>query len=167
KLHPICAPGYVGGPDAAQYWSELVGREAGPIEPTASSLWAVNGFDSNSGYLLPNKEYTLQRTRCTGSHRASLESLRRGEVDFAAIDGHVWERTKAKSPERIRNLKSLRRMGPSPAPPWVATDRAKAHMRREFTRVILQWQPDDLARYGLREFSTVDDAYYAPIRDLV
>ncbi|MEM6531993.1 MAG: PhnD/SsuA/transferrin family substrate-binding protein [Myxococcota bacterium] len=166
SLEPICAPAYVGGPDSSHYWSEVIGRVNGPSTPTRTSRWAVNGFDSNSGYLMPRARFALDATQHTGSHAASIECLQRGEVEFAAIDGHVWERAKTQNPAAVEGLRSVRRIGPSPSPPWLATRLASEDKRRGFSHVLRSWASEDLVDYGIRRFFPVTDAHYDSIRDL-
>jgi len=57
---------------------------------------------------------------CSGSHLRSLELLREGRVDAAAIDSNVWRRRRREDPTLARDLRAIAALGPHPVQPVVA-----------------------------------------------
>ncbi len=90
-VEPVGTFDWRGASAHGRYRSVVVsrGQYAGSLRP------AVNGFHSLSGWLslgvfLADHNQPLLPTLVTGSHRASLEALRSGQADLAAIDAVSW-----------------------------------------------------------------------------
>lgn len=101
-----CGPG--------DYFSHIVGRLPMDCPPRL----VVNATTSRSGCGALLEWLAVRGIEpgpmvVSGAHGASIDQLRRGEADLAAIDAHSW---------RWLDTAGLRRIGRSaaaPAPPWV------------------------------------------------
>ncbi len=101
---PDCPPGY--------YRSVIVRSGRGPRA-------AVNSRRSHSGFTALLEHLTPDEIVVTGSHRASLEALRGGRADIAAIDAVTWSALTRFQPARCSGLEVVARSAAYPAPPWV------------------------------------------------
>lgn len=83
-----------------------------------ASRLAVNGLGVRSGYFaliewLAERGHDPEDVVVTGSHAASLDALRAGLADIAAIDAFSWKLLDT------RGVVVLGRSAPAPAPPFV------------------------------------------------
>lgn len=116
RLVPIARPVFadVEGP-AGTYHSHVV---APATAAAPSGRIAVNARSSRSGCLsllewLDAEGRSRPELVITGSHAASLDLLRAGGADLAAIDAHSWHGLDT------RDVRCIGRTAPSPTPPWV------------------------------------------------
>ena len=55
----------------------------------------------------------------TGSHQASLEMLKNGIADVAAIDAVTWSIIERDTPAKVAGLEIVERSSEAPSPPYV------------------------------------------------
>ena len=110
-IKPVLAPVFDLDCEAGCYYSHLVGRRQG--------VAAVNSLTSRSGLsaLLTVCEPTALLV--TGSHQASLATVRDGSADMACIDAVTWNILARDAPEQVRDVPVLARTCSAPAPPYV------------------------------------------------
>jgi ABC-type phosphate/phosphonate transport system substrate-binding protein len=107
------APGCAG----LDYRSELVARQddATTIEAYRGRIAAINAFDSHSGaYALRAHVAPLAtdgaffaRYRVTGSHRRSIDAVRCGDADVAAIDVITLAGLRRQAPDLLQGLRII------------------------------------------------------------
>ena len=128
----VAAPVFA-GQSAPVYHSMLIAAP-GWDDDLASARIAVNQLDSWSGFralelhIDPTGERRLQPSVVTGSHQASIDALRAGAADVAAIDHVVWSHWSGHHPGS--DLVVLGRTRDWPSPPIsvasrVLTDRLR------------------------------------------
>jgi ABC-type phosphate/phosphonate transport system substrate-binding protein len=91
---------------------------------TAERRWAFNEKSSFSGWLAVLHGFQLERRSPaevewvkTGSHLASIEAVRKGDVDRAGIDSSILDL----DPRLLDGLEVVTTWGPWPAPPVLAS----------------------------------------------
>ena len=109
----------------------LVQAESGirRLEELRESRLAVNGPDSYSGYhvwphLLPpgdSIDVFFGAVITTGSHRASVQSVQRGEADACAVDCVTHALLGDAVPADLEGTRILTTSPPAPAPPFVTS----------------------------------------------
>lgn len=115
---------------AGNHCSLLVVRADDPrrsVEAFFDSRGLINSPDSNSGMnLLRHRLAPLQRdgrffssVRYTGGHRDSLQALKAGQGDLAAIDSVTWDYLARDHSDEVAGLRILDRSAPSPTLPFI------------------------------------------------
>jgi ABC-type phosphate/phosphonate transport system substrate-binding protein len=105
------------GCEGLNYSSEIVVRsdDAEAIEAYRGRVAAVNAHDSHSGAYALRAHVALHavngaffgRYRVTGSHRRSLDAVRSGDADLAAIDNITLAGLQRAAPDCLRGLKVI------------------------------------------------------------
>lgn len=128
---PRCAPGHhfshivVRREDSGRRLGDFTGRRA-----------AVNAATSNSGYNLFRAAMaglgitgrTFDSIVWTGAHRASVEAVRTGKADIAAIDSVSFAALSRFEPEIVAELRIIDATPSSPAPPFVTSRQSNKGM---------------------------------------
>jgi phosphonate transport system substrate-binding protein len=182
--HPVLLAALVpAGPryaDRPVYFSDVVVRRESAWTSFAGlegATWAYNEDSSHSGYNAVRERLArLQRPRgffgtviASGSHEASLGLLLKGEVDACAVDSTVLDLLGRDEPALGQRLRVIESIGPSPAPPWVASPVVPPSMRQAIARALLAMAGDARGRLVLdsgmaARFAEVADSDYDPIR---
>ena len=128
----IVATPHYGAPgcEGPRYRSLILVREdtqARSIEDLRGRRLAVNGLDSYSGYhawrrVLPGSGTVEERfgeVVLTGSHRASIRSVREGRADVSAVDCVSHALLRARSPDELAGTRILGRSPLQPALPFI------------------------------------------------
>ena len=97
-----------------EYVSVLVQRQGG-----STDVAAINGKHSRSGCNALLESVRPRRIVLTGSHSASLEALRLGQCDIAAIDAVSFALFRRHLPHLCKAVEVQGYSSPAPAPPWV------------------------------------------------
>jgi ABC-type phosphate/phosphonate transport system substrate-binding protein len=126
-------------------------------ENLRGGTFAVNSMDSNTGMNLPRHFIAkfaagrpfFHRVILTGTHRASMEAVTRGDADAAAIDCVTFGLHADYDPAKIAGLRVLAHTSASPSIPFVTS-------RTTGQRTV------SALRRALRKFSTRAD--FAPLR---
>ncbi len=131
KLWPVATPHY-GAPECkgCDYASNVVvaeDREANDVLEMFGAVCVVNGFESHSGsnalkaLVAPGNRdgRFFCETKVSGSHAASLEMIRRGEADVAAIDCVTFALLESYRPAALAGIRKLGRTYRAPAIPYV------------------------------------------------
>jgi hypothetical protein len=111
-IEPVAAPVFDLDCEAGMYFSYIVGNVDGRVA-------AVNSLSSRSGWLALLSICTPQRVVVTGSHQASLEALKNGVADVAAIDAVTWSIIERDAPAKVAGLEIVERSSEAPSPPYV------------------------------------------------
>lgn len=164
-----------------EYASAVVVRRDHParrFDHLTGARWVLNERASFSGYVallaalqqrgLPLA--TLGRPDFSGSHLASLQSVREGRAEATAVDSSVLALALAQTPALRDELRVLTTFGPYPAPPIVA-HRSLPEPRREAIRQTLltlhqhRGGREVLALGGVSRYVAVTPRDYLPVRD--
>ena len=168
-LQPLATPCYrAAGCVGPAYASVVVVAEDSPargLEDLRGGVCAINGWDSHSGMSalraliapLGRDGRFFARVAVSGSHRASLAMVARGEAHVAAIDGVVHALLARHRPAAVAGTRPLGRTPQAPAPPFVtraaADDACVARLRtalfRAFEDPSLEAARTDLLLAGL------------------
>ena len=120
------APGCKG----ADYSSVILVREdeeAGSLAELAGRTCAYNAPHSQSGYnclrslIAPHAggQAFFSGTLVTGGHLASMEAVRDGKADIAAVDCVTFDLFSRHRPEAVSGLRILQYSAPAPALPYI------------------------------------------------
>ncbi|MDA1266401.1 MAG: PhnD/SsuA/transferrin family substrate-binding protein, partial [Planctomycetota bacterium] len=98
------------------------------LDDLRGTRFGFNDRCSLSGYYSLRQELRargladrfFREERCTGSHHASIEAVRAGSVEVAAIDSNVLLLESRRRPELADQLRILETWGPFPIQPIVA-----------------------------------------------
>ena len=131
KLRPVATP-HFGAPECkgAKYASNVVVAEhceADDVLEMFGAVCVINGFESHSGstalkaLVAPRNRdgRFFSEVKVSGSHVASLEMIRRGEADVAAIDCVTYALLESYRPEALTGIRKLGRTYRAPAVPYV------------------------------------------------
>ncbi len=131
KLRPLATPHY-GAPDCrgSDYASIVVVAEdcdANDVLEMFGAICVVNGLESHSGSnalkaLVAPKNRDgcfFSEVKVSGAHAASLEMIRLGEADVAAVDCVTYALLESYRPAALVGLRKLGRTYRAPAIPYV------------------------------------------------
>lgn len=137
------------------YFADLVLRIDADIQTfaeLAGTRFAFNEQVSHSGYNMVMIELARRgldfsffgKMIESGNHEASLDMVRAGVADIAAIDSQLLDAIVAEEPLIVKETRVLASLGPWPIPPFVATARMsqpeRAAIRAAFTQMP-GWTP--------------------------
>ena len=123
----------------AFYTSRVLVRQdarARRLDDLAGLVCAANELDSHSGMNAPRAllapvaharrtSALFARVVYSGSHRASLELLSRGDVDVAVIDSVTFALTATVRPDLTAGVRELARTAPCPGLPFITSPRTR------------------------------------------
>jgi ABC-type phosphate/phosphonate transport system substrate-binding protein len=151
-LHPLATPCYSApGCVGPAYASVVIVAENSParsLEDLRGGVCAINGWSSQSGMSalravlapLSRDGRFFARIEVSGSHRASLAMVARGEADVAAIDCVVHALLVRHRPVAVAGTRPLGQTPQAPAPPFVtgaaAGDATVARLRTALCRAF-------------------------------
>lgn len=165
------------------YRSFVVVREDSPyheLEDLRGRVLAFNSYHSHSGTTsvvplvapLSERGSFFAETRISGSHDASLEWVRSGEVDVATVDCVSLAVLGRYRPQAVAGIRVLAETPEAPGPPYVAPasvgEDGLARMRTALRRVF-----DNPKLAGLREalflggLDVTDETAYQPILEFL
>lgn len=158
------APGCVG----PAYASIVVVAENAParrLEDLRGGVCAINGWSSHSGMSalraliapISHGGAFFARIEVSGSHRASLAMVARGEADVAAVDCVLHALLARHRPAALFGTRPLIRTASAPAPPFVTragapdqtVERLRTALRRTFEDPLLEAARADLLLAGV------------------
>lgn len=128
------------------YHGDVLAPTDGPrsLQGLAGTRVAYNDDVSLSGYhslrlALHHAGVDADAVRLvrSGSHLGSLELLRAGRVDAAAVDSTVWRRRRAETPSLAHELVPVATLGPHPVQPVVARAGLPARVRERVRAALL------------------------------
>ena len=118
------------------------------------SRWAYNEPRSHSGYNLVRYylfcagvgDGYFGRVVESGSHRRSLQMILDDQVDGSAIDSTVLDWEMRHHPEIRSEIRIIKTLGPSPAPPWVVSRSFSVDVRAELQNILLSMHKTERGR---------------------
>jgi len=171
------APGCVGPTHCAF----VLVREDSPFhtpEDLRGGVFAVNSRHSNSGMNLPRALFAqyaggkpfFRSVVETGGHPPSMARVLAGEADAASIDCVTFAFFKDYKPSAVAALRILAETPPSPAIPFVTSNKTApdhiAALRRSLVRVASDpLHRETLAKLRIRDVGPADPAAYPRILD--
>lgn len=162
------------------YYSDVVVRNENPADSFAElqdAVWGFNDTASLSGHfstlqhlaaLGRGEDFFRARLR-TGSHLNSLEAIRSGEIDAAAIDSVVLARARRERPELAQSLRVVESWGPFPIQPVVLRRGLAPGLAQRVARAWLELELDGahasiFERCAFLGFRPVDPSFYTEER---
>ena len=133
RVQLVGAFGYAApGCDGLRYRSQLVCRSADaglPLAGFRGRTVAYNSEDSQSGYNslralvapLARNGHFFGNSVATGSHHASVDSVRNGQADLAAIDCVTLALLQRDHPEMVRGVQICGHTAPAPGLPLITS----------------------------------------------
>lgn len=160
------------------YFSEVVVRRDSKFDSILGLLregrWAYNDSGSLSGYhsVLRLRESlglaadVLEGGIQSGSHLNSLDLVRGGGADAAAIDANVLALECEREPSAMSGLKVVKTLGPHPVQPVVIRRGLAGELKRRLRTGFLDLTDDEsaaslLGRFRVRRFVPVNDGHYS------
>jgi len=182
RLVPAVAPCMIGEepPNQPWYYADIIVHAQSSYRTWAAlrgATWAYNEEASFSGYqvvrahLAQQQEFTPFFGKCirSGAHLQSIDLVRRGVADCAAIDSTVLQMLRSIDPLLLREIRTIVRLGPYPMPLWVFTERCDPAMQQPSCNLLTQMHEEPagrnlLAAWQIARFATVAAAEYEPLR---
>jgi hypothetical protein len=158
-----CPPGH--------YHSHVIARAdgVGRFEDLAWGTFALNGFDSQSGWAAvathaAARDIAFTRFLHTGSHRDSARAVAEGQADFACIDAVTWRLITRHDPEVAATLGIVLSTAPTPGLPLIcALGRDPAPIARAIAGAASGLDPATRSRLGLSSFVPLAPADYLAV----
>jgi phosphonate transport system substrate-binding protein len=165
------------------YFSDVVVRAGSSFNSFADlrgATFAYNEPGSQSGFNIVRHHLAslgetwsyFGRVVQSGSHAASLQMIRAGQADAAAIDSTMLDTELENDPALAAETRIVDQLGPAPMPPWVARTDLPAELRQALRAALLGMHTDpagqavlERARYA--RFAPASDSDYDLIRDMV
>lgn len=154
-------PGCTAGPDGMPtHRSFIITANTAPFASIAdlrNRIFAVNGYDSNSGMNLPRRMFAeiaggskfFSSVIVTGGHLASMAAVAGGAADAAAIDCVTYGFCALFRPELTARLRILTETPASPAIPFISSSTTSAETVAALSRALTS-PALGAARAGLR-----------------
>jgi ABC-type phosphate/phosphonate transport system substrate-binding protein len=172
----VCAPVYEAeGCGPGRYSSALVARrgEAAGVEALRGLRFAVNGFDSLSGWAAPVETLgaeAIGEVVETGTHRESIRAVAEGRAEAAAIDAVVWDMARRFEPAAAA-LEVVGWTGEAPTPPFVTSALRPSGDRARLRAAVVETLVDPAtaairAELRLARIVALADTDYDPVRRL-
>lgn len=162
------------------YYSDVVvhrDSDASTFRDLRGQRWTYNDTSSQSGYFnllqaLARRGETLSyfsSVSASGSHRASLRRVVRGDADAAAIDSNVLGHVLRSDPTLRHAIRVLTSWGPHAMQPFVASTAVGVERVDAIARALLDMHrsPSGEARlraHGVRRFAPIQPSFYADER---
>ena len=146
RVSVVGTPSYDIDCSAGQYFSVLVVHRDSPVRDLSDlyrARFACNEIGSQSGFAAPMHHLLKQAPGLpasvkrvpTGGHRASIQSVVRGEADFAGIDAVTWAHARRHEPA-TEHLRVLTRTPPTPGLPLITAQRPAREVHRLHLAVV-------------------------------
>ena len=139
------------------------------LEDLRGARWGINEPSSWSGYWV-----TLHRVGSwdffgavveAGFHEEALRMVARGEIDGAAIDCHVLDVVRRKTPTLTERLKVVETLGPAPSQPVVVRAGLEAGLKARIRERLLELHHPLMNEFGVVGFAPAPD--YSEIASVV
>ena len=158
------------------YFSDVIVRADSPargLEDLRDARFGFNDRCSLSGFYSLRQELRSRgledgffaSEHCTGSHHGSIEAVRAGEVDVAAIDSNVLVLEGRRDHGVGEDVRVLESWGPFPIQPIVVSTRLSGEEHARLTRALLRLTADPEAEgilgwIGFERFKPVGPEHY-------
>ncbi len=154
--------------DRAETFSDLQGRAFAFTDPLSNTGRLYPLFLLQQTGVTPDEFFS--RTLFTGSHDRSIEAVREGLVDAAAVDSLVFEDIVAK-PEVRGQFKVIEKSPGFGMPPFVVSPRLEKGLRDRITACLVSLGHDPeskkvLAGAGIDGFVKPVSSWYDPVRQM-
>ena len=158
-------------PGSHVYRSVIIARDDVPLARLADSHAAINSTDSLSGYVSLLSAFGLDtawagEVTFTGAHTASIEAVRSGAADVAAIDALTWAFHQRDAAPALGGLTVVGRGPAVPGLPIIVpattSDERVGEWRTGLTRAVADPALSaDVRRLMIRRFVALDNADYS------
>ena len=176
-LKPLVAP-IIRNYSEATYSSYLVRHKSSSyhtVEDLDGARLAYNEESSFSGYHLlrycfRKSDIVFSRLLASGGHQQSVEFVREGKADVAAIDTTFYEYLSREKPDTIDALQVIEKLEDFPIPPLLVNEAIDPEIELELKHILLSMQADSdgsnlLKKHAVNRFVQVEDSNYDSIRD--
>lgn len=161
----VAAPVFT-GETSAFYHSVIIARDDtrfASMVDVARSRVAINELASWSGHhaLLSHlrergHHAALNASILSGSHRSSIESIRSGRADIAAIDNTLWRHLALNEPVVVAGLRIIDRTRDWPSPPFIIHRDVGSTLQQTLVDGLLAVEPGDIVGIDRIEATTID-----------
>jgi len=171
RVRLVAVPAYdaEGCTSSARYASRIIvrtGSGAQSLDNLRGASVAVNNADSHSGMNalrhavapLASGGRFFGRVLLTGGHAASVQAVRDGRADVAAIDPVTWQGLQDDAPDQLTGLRTLQWTAVAPGLPLVASRTlapGQVALLRQALADVAQAQPALLQQLRIRSFLPV------------
>lgn len=175
-LKPLVAP-ILEGYASSTYSSYLVSHKLSSYDAVPNldgARLAYNEESSFSGYHLLRYHFkdantVFSKLIASGGHQQSIELVRDGKADIAAIDSTFFDYLSRERPEAIDALQVISRLEDFPIPPILVNEAIDPNIELELKNMLLNMQMDAeglslLQKHAVSSFVDVGDDYYDAIR---
>lgn len=165
--------------DQPVYYADVIVNTGSPYQTFADlrgTVWAYNEEASFSGYQIVRTHLAQQneqapyfgQTRKSGAHLQSIDLVRTGGADCAAIDSTVLQMLRDTPDSRLHELRTVARVGPYPMPLWAFTERCAPSVQQPLIEILCQMHRDDrgrslLTQWQIARFAAVGPETYEPL----
>lgn len=176
-LKPLVAP-ILENYSRPTYSSYLVSHKSSSYKSVADldgASLAYNEESSFSGYHLLRHQFresdiVFSELVASGGHQKSIEFVRDGSADVAAIDTTFFDYLKRVKPDVIEALQVIEILEDFPIPPILVNESIDPEFEKELKHILLSMQTDSvgnalLKKHAVAQFVEVIDSDYDSIRD--
>lgn len=135
---------------------------------------------SNTGCLYPrylvkkmnlSEDMFFSRVIYTYAHDYSIQAVENKIVDAASVDSIIFDYIKANNPQKVSNLKIIKKSEPFGMPPVVVHPKIESDLKRELQSVFLNMSTDPqgkeiLSHLDIDRFVLGEDSEYNSIRKM-
>jgi phosphonate transport system substrate-binding protein len=162
------------------FFSDLIVRKDSAMESLqalATRTYVYNGDLSLAGYTMPRSHLVdlglthgfFGKVLRSGSHQASIRMVAEGLADASYVSSLVLDHDRDKGYAHATAVRVIESLGPSPAPPVVASSRTPVAERERFQRYLVAMHQDPrgrqiLDKVLLERFAVVTNQDYEPVR---
>lgn len=138
----------------------------------SADVMSHTGWISPALYILErgyDPDHFFSEHVITGSHDRSVDAVRSGDVDGAAVDSLVYDRMRETDPDVGRRTKVIHESSSYGIPPVVVNPRLEPSLKKELQAALLVMHEDTegkrvLAEIGIDRFVLPDPALYDSAR---
>lgn len=162
------------------FFSDLIVRNDNSVKSLrdlAGRTYVYNGDLSLAGYTAPRSHLVdlgltqgfFGKMLRSGSHRESIRMVAEGLADASYVSSLVLDYDRDKGLGYSAAVRVIESLGPSPAPPVVASSRTPVEERERFQRYLVTMHQDPhgrriLDKALLDRFDVLTDEDYEPVR---
>ena len=174
-IQAIATPCYVAaGCTGADYCSHIIARDGSPfnsISDVTDATIAVNNLQSQSGWIAPRaaaqrafgRSNPFGDVHISGSHRKSIEAVRTGRADIAAIDAVTWALIGRYCGSEIAGLRCIGQTPNAPGLPYVTQRNMDPAIVNRLQEALLNAARDPALAPARRKLCIIDIAVLDPV----
>jgi ABC-type phosphate/phosphonate transport system substrate-binding protein len=170
----LCAPLFDTQTQPIYFANLIVHRDSAihDWEGLRGARWVINETSSYSGYhgllahLARHGEslHYFSQVVASGTHAHSAQWVADGRADVASLDHSVYDYLLVHQPHLMEQVRVIQRLALHTAPPWIVHPDLPPTTRQAVRSVLLRMPPQAPTQGGVRQWVTIDDHDYDPLR---